>query len=101
VDVRGPEQWLLDLVCLEEMGYWRALKSPPDPNDGVEMKWFDEPLPEGKWLPLKITSKALGHLILVRMASEVLRSFGLDAPSKVGVSRLAPTGTAFTIRLTA
>jgi hypothetical protein len=79
VDVDGAEQWLLDLIEMRQLGFWADLADDTG-KLGAELKWFDDSGPEREWHPLVIRSRALAHLVLVRVAAEVVSAFGRDVP---------------------
>jgi hypothetical protein len=84
VDTKGPERWLVDLVNLEHLGYWA--KTP----DGVVLSWFDEPRSsDASWQALTVPSRAVAHLVLVRLAAEIGSAYGQPTPDTL--TALYPT----------
>jgi hypothetical protein len=81
VDSSGPQQWLIDLVRMQRPGYWTHTLDE-DGNPAATLAWFDEPRsPEQKWQPLEVPSQAVAHLVLVRMAAEVIAAYGRPVPN--------------------
>jgi hypothetical protein len=91
VDTKGAERWLTDLVNMELLGYWSDTI-----NDGgrreAALVWFDQPhSSDVSWHQLTVPSRALAHLVLVRLAAEVTTAYGRPVPDTVATMFGIPT----------
>jgi hypothetical protein len=85
VDAQGPEKWLIDLINLQRPGYWTHWLDE-NGNPVTELAWFDQPRdPQKDWKPIKVEHRALGHLVMVRMAAEVLSGYGRSVPAALTI----------------
>ncbi len=91
VDTRGAERWLTDLVNMEHLGYWSDTINEQGRRE-ADLAWFDQPRSRNvSWHRLTVPSRALAHLVLVRLAAEVTTAYGRPAPDTVAAMFGVPT----------
>jgi hypothetical protein len=87
VDVWGREKWLIELVTMKHLGDWTNVIDD-NGTAGSVFSWFEEPRPADKhWPSIEVPSKALGHLVLVRLAAEVIGAYGRPVPDHIVAPR--------------
>ncbi len=80
VDTRGAERWLIDLVNLEHLGYWSD-EIDQNGKRKAALAWFEQQRSgDARWHPLTVPHRALAHLVLVRLAAEIMTAYGRPAP---------------------
>jgi hypothetical protein len=91
VDTKGAERWLTDLVNMEHLGHWSDTINEGGRREAA-LVWFDQPhFSNVSWHKLTVPSRALAHLVLVRLAAEVTTAYGRPVPDTVATMFGIPT----------